>query len=373
MPFLARCPECQHAQVCVLDPESAPRLRCGQCRQYFTAARTPDPTPSPGSPPPVEAERAKPVRVAAPAAVLAAPPYVPGPILPILESDEPPTPLIQKLTSGWTAPLTMTALSLLALALVAAPFQSLGFLVRPLAGLSLVIGLVAVRSIYRNRGKLWQPVTVTSVAAGVLLAALLVPSFLGPSYENTREPARADSGVRVVPLAGYAHEADQLGTEWVDARKATLQQGRVRVEVPEAWIGSSLKTDGRESAGTWLYLRVRLYRGRTGAEIASGAFAPALVWNDQARATVRDAAGATYEQLPYRPPAAKAGGASSAAGLSLDVSDEILTFEAPAALASGLRLELPGAAWGGSGAFRFAVPAEMVEIRTKRPAGIRGS
>jgi hypothetical protein len=267
----------------------------------------------------------------------------------------------------------MTALGLLALTLVAAPLQSLGFLVRPLAGLSFVVGLLAVRSIYGARGKLWQPIAVTAVAGAVLLAALLVPSLLGPSYENTREPARADTGVRVVPLAGYAHETDQLGSDWVDARKATLQQGRVRVEVPEAWIGPSLKTDGRESAGTWLYLRVRLYRSRTGAEIASGAFAPALVWNDQGRATVRDGTGATYEQLPYRPPAAKAGGASSAAGVSLDVSDEILAFEAPTTLAGGLRLEVPGTAWGGSGAFRFAVPAEMVEIRTKRPAGIRGS
>jgi hypothetical protein len=264
-------------------------------------------------------------------------------------------------------------LVLLALTLAAAPFQTLGFLVRPLVALSFVIGLLAVRSIYRAGGSLWQPVTVTAVAGAVLLAALLVPSFLGSSFENTREPVRADAGVRVVPLAGYAHEADQLGTEWVDARKASLQQGRVRVEVPEAWIGPSLKTDGRESTGTWLYLRVRLYRSRTGAEIASGAFAPALVWDDRARATVRDAAGATFDQLTYRPPAAKAGGASSAAGLSLDVSDEILTFDAPAALAGGLRLEVPGTAWGGSGAFRFAVPAEMVEMRTKRPAGIRGS
>jgi hypothetical protein len=267
----------------------------------------------------------------------------------------------------------MTALGLLAASLLAAPFQSLGFLVRPLTGLSLVIGLLAVRSIYRTGGKLWQPVAVTVVAGVVLLVALLAPSFLGPGYESAREPARPDAGIRVVPLAGYAHEADQLGTEWVDARKASLQQGRVRVEVGEAWIGPSPKTDGRDSAGTWLYLRVRLYRSRTGAEIASGAFAPALVWNEQARATVRDAAGAAYEQLPYRPPAAKPGGASSAAGVSLEVSDEVLAFEVPAALTGGLRLELPGNAWGGSGSFRFAVPAEIVEIRSKRPAGIRGS
>jgi hypothetical protein len=180
------------------------------------------------------------------------------------------------------------------------------------------------------------------------------------------------TGIHVVPQAAYAADANQLGGEWVDARRATLQQGRVRVEVAEAWIGPALKKEGRESAAGWLYVRVRLYRSRTGAEIAAGAFGQSLVWNDSGRATVRDTAGTVFEQLPYRPPAAKGGGASSASGLSLDVADEVLAFAGPPPTAGGIRLELPGAAWGGSGSLRFAVPAEMIQDRLPRPGKSRG-
>jgi hypothetical protein len=313
----------------------------------------------------------------APVAVLEAPPAAPVPTAPIaepaVEPDPPAPPAVAGRLGDWAAPATLAALVLLAGALLAAPFASLGALVRPLAALSLLTALGAVRSAHRAGRRQLYPIAVGGASAAVLLAALAAPALLGPGYQAAREPTPVDSGVRVVPLPAYVGEADQLGSEWVDARKATLQQGRVRVEVAEAWLGPAAKKDGRESAGSWLYVRVRLHRSRTGAEIAAGAFGQSLAWNTGARATVRDAAGSTIEQLPYRPPAARAGGASSAAGLSLDVADEVLAFEAPPAVASGLRLEVPGSAWGGSGSFRFALPGEMVQNRLPRPGKARGS
>jgi hypothetical protein len=38
----------------------------------------------------------------------------------------------------------------------------------------------------------------------------------------------------------------------------------------------------------------------------------------------------------------------------------VLTFEAPAAGFRFLRLDLPAATWGGSGSFKFQIPAAMV-------------
>jgi hypothetical protein len=270
-------------------------------------------------------------------------------------------------------PLTVAGLLLLAGGLLAAPFESLGVLVRPLAAASLMTGLLAVRSTHLAGGPLRYPIAVSATAAVVLLAGLAAPALLGPGYEAARESTGPDAAIRVVPLPAYAGLADQLGTEWVDGGKASLQQGRVRVEVAEAWVGPALKKDGRDSGSPWLYVRVRLHRARTGAEIAAGAFAQTLAWNDQARATVRDAAGTPFEQLPDRPPAAKAGGAGAAAGTSLDVTDEVLAFAAPPTFAAGVRLELPGAAWGGSGAFRFALPGDLIQDRSPRPAKSRGS
>jgi len=289
-------------------------------------------------------------------------------------ADQPtrPVPFPHRTIAGnRAAPIRIAGLILLGGAVLSAPFESLGFLVRPLALLSLAAGLTALWILHRAGGRLRSSAALTGVSAAVLAAALIVPSLLGPAYEAAREPARPDTDIRVVPLPAYAHEVDQSAADWVDARRATLQQGRVRVEVAEVWIGPSIQKEGRDSAPSRLFVRVRLYRSRTGAEIVSGAFAAPLVWDDGPRATVRDSAGTAFEQLPVRPTAARPGGASSAANTSLDVTDTILAFEAPAS--AGLRLELPGAAWGGSGAFRFALSGDMIQNRSTRPAGTRGS
>src|SRR5207249_4308345 len=40
--------------------------------------------------------------------------------------------------------------------------------------------------------------------------------------------------------------------------------------------------------------------------------------------------------------------------------DEVLAFAKPARAVESLRLELPAAAWGGAGVFRFTIPRAMI-------------
>jgi hypothetical protein len=64
----------------------------------------------------------------------------------------------------------------------------------------------------------------------------------------------------------------------------------------------------------------------------------------------------------------------AAAGLARQVThtpipsaDEVFVFQAPAADAKELRLEVPTAAYGGAGMLKFAIPRSM--IRSAPPAG----
>jgi hypothetical protein len=116
----------------------------------------------------------------------------------------------------------------------------------------------------------------------------------------------------------------------------------------------------------WLYARVRLYRSKTGQEVAAGAFANPLVWERRHKATLRNGSGPAVEQLAVTV-RGQGGGPSSSAGVTLDVTDEILAFEQPPSL-DGLRLELPAAAWGGTGVFRFALPASFIRTAHGPPA-----
>src|SRR5205823_2768738 len=109
-----------------------------------------------------------------------------------------------------------------------------------------------------------------------------------------------------------------------------------------------------------LWVRIRMQRTRTGQEIAAGAFATPLVWDERSRATVRDAAGTAYSQKPPVTGRARGPGPSSASTVTVDVSHELLVFDLPPRTTDGLRLELPATAWGGAGILKFSIPGAMV-------------
>ena len=198
----------------------------------------------------------------------------------------------------------------------------------------------------------------------VFLLAIGCPAALGPTYESSRDRVSPPSDIRVVPHGQFAGDADLEVSGWVNARKASVQQRRVRVEVTDAWLENTSPTRG--SVASEMYIRIRMQRNKTGQEIAAGAFAAALAWDEKVKATLQDANGSSYTQKPLPPGRARAAGPSSTATITVEFAHELLVFDAPAATADGLRLELPAAAWGGTGTLRFFVPASMI-----RPAPVR--
>src|SRR5262245_9473137 len=362
--FLAVCPACEHSQICVLDNQVRPRVLCSNCRTVFEAGAPPmEPMVEAAVPPATRSMKA-----AAPAVLPkpAPPPRVAWPDVlhvkspaPIEEDDDevlPPRFLV--LLRKWMNPLGAVGLGLCALALLVAAIGRISFLVPLLAAAAIVVGLLALRRARREHRPQVMPATAASLGTVLFLFAIAVPAALGPSYESARDSAPIVPDVQVLPHPKFAQDPDLIQSGWVDASKAGQQQGRVRVEVTDVWI--ELPPKGAKTGASELSVRIRLQRSKTGAEMAAGSFSTPLMWDERVQATLLDSMDSRYTQKPTPPGRPRAAGPSSAATVTVDVSHELLVFDAPAAPAQGLRLELPASAWGGTGTLKFSIPGTMV-------------
>jgi hypothetical protein len=242
--------------------------------------------------------------------------------------------------------LSVFALFVVATALMAA---SIGFatgLVRPLAGVGVTLGLVAVVTSGLSGRRLLLPVALTAISVALFVVSFAAPGVLGPTYTRSRESGPDAAEVQVVPHLPFAADVGLRSAEWVDASKAALQQGGTKVEIVEVRIERT-PLDGQYS----LMVRVRLQQ-QTAIITSPG-------WKDEAQATLRDAAGNVHERRSASTPAGKA--ASQQVGVGVSVSDKVLAFIVPAGARGPFRLELTGAAWGGAGTFKFEIPSTMVK------------
>lgn len=371
MAFLAVCPECEHSQICVLDSQVRPRVICSNCRTVFEAGAPPrEPEPAAVSVPAARAVQTAtaPVKIATPAVPTkpVSPPPVAWPDVlhvkapaTIEEEDDEVSPLrLLVLLRKWMNPLAAVGLGLCAVALLVAAIGRLTILVPLLAAAALVVGLIAVRRARRAGQPLVMPATAAILGGVLFLFAIVVPEALGPRYEAARDTAPSQPDVQVLPHPQFAHDPDLNQSGYVDASKASQQQGRVRVDVTDVWI--ELPPKGAAGATADLFVRIRLQRSKTGQEIAAGSFSAPLMWNEGVRATLLDSNGSSYSQKPTPPGRARAAGPSSTGAVTVDVSHELLVFDAPASATQGLRLELPASAWGGTGTLRFSIPGKMV-------------
>jgi hypothetical protein len=375
--FLAVCPDCQHSQICVLDSQIRPRVLCSHCRTVFEAgAPALEPLAKVASAPVVvsatSATRSAPETTQSATPALKSKPPTPPPVAwpdvlhvktPAASDDDeeevlPPRLLV--LLRKWMNPLGAVGLGLCALALLVAAIGRLSFLVWLLAAAAVVVGLIAIRGARRERRPLVMPATTAILGAILLLFAVAFPAALGPGYEAARDSAPSGPDLVVLAHPQFVHDPEVLTSGGVDASKASIQQGRVRVDVTDAWI--ELPPKGVAGSAGDLFVRIRLQRSKTGQEMTAGAFSPPLMWDERARASMIDTAGSIYSQKQTPPGRARAGGASSAGAVTIDVSHELLVFDAPATATQGLKLELPASAWGGKGSLWFFIPGTMVRV-----------
>jgi hypothetical protein len=143
----------------------------------------------------------------------------------------------------------------------------------------------------------------------------------------------------VVPHPQFAGDPNVVNAEWVDASKASVVHGGRRVEVTEVRIAKSS-----------LSVRIQLQRSMSVPGIPGGPAVP-TTWNDKFVAVLYDNAGSRMEQQSAAPANNRNGPPEH-----LEI---ILKFSNVSKI-DGLRLEIPAAAWGGTGVVKFAIPAAMV-------------
>lgn len=359
MPFRAECAFCRH-RVKAPDHAVGASVKCPKCANFFTLVPEDD---APRRP-----EPARPAAVVAPA-----PEPVPLP-------DEPaPAPATQTMElpvaappSAWRQidPVAVVALLLGGAALLCATVYVLCVLVRPLSGLGLLVGLAAVGlALLADPPRLAWPAAGSAVSGAVFAVALLFPGLLGPTYRASREgPPEDPAAIRAVPLAGLPATADLGDRDWPDASRAAVLQGPRRVQVVGVTVGPvEVQTTPKRKFSKEPYLVVRLRAQHVGGprEFAAGEWA-AAGHRDRPAPTVTDRSGKVYR--PAALPAVEAGGPRESDVFPVAVGDDVFLFEPPPPTVDGLRLEVPAAAWGGLGAYRFTVPRSMIQFAPAGPA-----
>ncbi len=265
-------------------------------------------------------------------------------------------------------PLGAGALFLACAALLCASVRLLCGLLVPLSCAALLAGLVALVRAYRwGQSRLTFPGAGSAVAGAVLFLGLACPAILGPTYRGFLEQNATDpTAIRRVTLAGkVADDADE-DPEWPDARRTILQQGLVTVQVNEvavAPVHSAAAPNKNGKAEVCLAVRLHIRQLPQVGTSAGRARGDAAILKEKHRPTIADTTGKVYELLDVQ----TGGSAEKTRRLStFGLSSRVLIFEAPAPGVRALRLEIPAAAWGGRGAFRFEIPGAM--IRRKEAA-----
>ncbi len=373
MSFLAECLFCNH-QAQVPDRALGASGRCPKCRNWYTLVPTPNP-PRATSPPTA-------LPLPAPLPAEAAPAAAPSPsvsatktageaagigALPRLERlvapQVPAKPVSPPPAPRRIDPLGLGALLLGAAALWCASGSRLAGLVVPLSLLGLLAGLVAVLLARASgRSRLLFPVAGAVVAGGVIFTALTLPGLLGPAFQASRARDPVDpTALRVVPFPGQGTTGDLGGPEWVDASRASLQQGRVRLQVVRAWVAPAeapAAPPKQVAPEEVLLLRLRAHLVEDARAFAADPLAPPAGGTSY-RPSLTDDTGKVYAARTI-PDGEAAEDVNPSSIFPVAVVENVFAFEPASPTVRYLRLEVPAGVWGASGAFRFTIPAAMI-------------
>jgi hypothetical protein len=259
-------------------------------------------------------------------------------------------------------PLGAAALGLGCVALLCASLSALCPLLLPLAALGTLAGAGAIVHSHRTGvSRLTFPVAGTSVAAVVLLVGWLFPSWLGPTYQASREPDGPDrEAVRRVTLPGVRNDPGDDDAGWTDASRAGLAQGSVQMHVLKAIVERvQLGSGDKGKTVEALVVRVRVQKAADAAEFAAKKSAGPTAMARDNYPVLTDRTGKVYATLEVQPPAPVD---NTRAGV-ITFSEWVFVFEAPSP-GTPLRLEVPAATWGGTGGYKFALPTTMIQRKT---------
>jgi DNA-directed RNA polymerase subunit RPC12/RpoP len=332
----AVCVHC-HGRM-VYDGRVAGRtVACPQCRKPLLMPTLPTNAAPPPVPPPMPAP---------PLITKAAPPPTPA-AEPVLRSHYRRRPGSDTTANTLGGVALLLAVAAFAFALV--PRWS--WLCVPLSALAVLLGVGGgVVALMRGGRALGLPVSGTVIGAAALVVGLF---FL-----------RA-----IAELMGTAPKAKVTAPgkddDWVDASKSKVRKDTVKVEVKEARLGAIRIPDVRpEDTPKGEFLRILL-------EIENVSEINALdyrSWGDATKAAgeknaarLKDNLGRTYRRVSFGEET-RPDGQLIREKIEPDMTvPDVLVFEAPKEDAEYLLLELPSSAYGGIGALRLKIPADMIK------------
>lgn len=269
------------------------------------------------------------------------------------------------MTAG-AIPLAAGGIFLLGVAVAAAGFGPTAFLVRPLAAVSLLVGIWGTCVGIREGEGRRYPLSVALCATLVVAISFLVPGFLGETFDTAVTGRQSDAQVEVIPHPKYASDTGLVKDGWIDASRASARVGTARIEIVNIWKDrgpAGWRPAGwADPAGAFLYLRVRLHRLKTEAGAENRALSSEPHWTE-ASFVLSDPGGNRLALQPRIPWDGRGGAALVVPNMALDTFESNLIFGPPAPGVNLLRAEINAAAWGGTGVVRFEIPGSMIGPR----------
>lgn len=346
MPFIARCSFCG-CKARVPDDWLGNSVTCPKCSNSYTAA--------PWDP----AQKRTPPAKVAPVDVAA---RLPAPAEQVeaaqAETTATSRPLFPGL-SGWSA--TSLLLAGLSLLFVSLAWLSLLSILLTCVGL----GLASV-SFFKAQGPhqmslMWPAfggmANVAALCATIMFRPPSDPQPLGRTLWQTPTELAFPCGQRK-PVPGNT-------TEWIDASKEAAQFGGVFVTVASV-VSDFAKTGNRTKAGLTkekcLVVQLQFLTQAKGTQVR---------YHRLGDKTLNDTAPlprlVNYHNQSYVPRFIAMGKQATEpfAGTETDagtVTDDMLLFELPRGNVEFLRLELPAAAFGGTGTIRFHIPKSLIAL-----------
>lgn len=241
----------------------------------------------------------------------------------------------------------------------------LPMIVLPFSGLGLLIGLAAWFQARRTRPDWLFPGLGTGLSGGVLVLALILPSWLGPAFQIYRDQKKPDLiAIQIVPLPGSSGNGVLLNPEWIDASRAGLRQGGLNVRVADVQlVAADSKVFRKPPTGPaqkYLIVKLTIQRAASGREFAASQWGQEESGANDAPLTLTDAAGNSYVPLPIDLKSGSSGLEQSSGAFPVSLANPSFVFAGTDSLPETLRLEIPLAPWGGAGTFRFSLPATMI-------------
>jgi hypothetical protein len=234
-------------------------------------------------------------------------------------------------------------------------FYQTEFLIKPIAALGLLAGLLGgvLPALWRKR----------SAVLPLLLSVpcLLVLFFLGSWPSSNSAPKLVTISLKGKGMA--THQAAGPD-DWVDASTNAAKRGDVRLDIVSVQIGPvDLKQKASTTASPERYLTIHLRITDEGILFQPTPYEP---WADLAGSpskhtpALTDNQGRTYEQKTFESGWTVAGRREGDALNPGHQVKDVLVYPVPAGDVEYLRLTLPASALGRSGEFRFQIPRSMI-------------